>query len=222
MRPLPLLIASLVPPTAALVLPQLQSPFQQPLLPPVVEMPGDEPSRQPAVTLADILGTQRSLTTFSAMVRNSSPIESLLSDTKTNTTILAPLNSAIDKMPHKPWESPADYDGFGTDAYEGDDGKERADKNLQRFVEAHLVTVSPWAEGKEKGTAKTVEGEGKAKEVWWETKDGKQVIMPDGVEVERVASQVANGELVSPSLELHHPICSPPIIRLCRSVVANS
>lgn len=100
-------------------------------------------------------------------------------------------------MSHKPWESPADYHGFGANAYDGDDGKERADKNLQRFLEAHLVTVSPWVEGKEKGTAKTVQGEGKARELWWETKDGKRFIMPDNVEVDRVASQVANGELVS-------------------------
>lgn len=205
MRPLPLLLTALLLPattTHALALPHfLQKPLQA-----IMPSPDDAPpARQPAVSLADILGTQRALTTFSGMVRNSSPVESRLSDRRTNTTVLAPLNSAIDRLPHKPWESPADYHGFGASAYEGDEGKERADRNLQRFVEAHLVTVSPWAEGKEKGAARTVEGAGKAKELWWEEKDGKRVIMPDGVEVERVASQVANGELVSacPGLRQH-------------------
>jgi hypothetical protein len=157
----------------------------------------DNPSKQPSVPLADILGTYRSLTTFSSLARSSSPIESLLADLNTNTTILAPLNSAIDSLPHKPWEDPADYDGLGTNAYEGDDGRDRAQKNLQRFVEAHLVTTSPWVEGEEGGKTKTVEGEGKARELWWVKKDGKKIIMPDGVEVDQVASQVANGEVVS-------------------------
>lgn len=86
---------------------------------------------------------------------------------------------------------------MGANAYEGDDGRERAQKNLRRFVEAHLVTTSPWVEGKEDGKARTVEGEGKARELWWVQKDGKKIIMPDGVEVDQVASQVANGEVVS-------------------------
>lgn len=199
MRPIPL-IATLLPFTHALVLPQYQRPLH--IDPTTWELvqdemsPSDEPSRQPGVTLVDILGTQRSLTTFASMARNSQAIDARLSDAKTNTTVLAPLNSAIDRLPHKPWESPADYDGpLGADAYEGDEGKDRADRNLRRFVEAHLVTVSPWAEGKDKGTAKTVEGVGKAKDLWWETRDGKRFIMPDDVEVEKVASQVGNGEL---------------------------
>lgn len=61
---------------------------------------------------------------------------------------------------------------------------------MRRFVEAHLVPASPW-EKEEK--IKTLGG----KEVWWVVKDGSKVIMPDEVEVERVASQVGNGELVS-------------------------
>lgn len=53
---------------------------------------------------------------------------------------------------------------------------------------------SPWD-----GKLKTVSGgEGeKGREVWWEEKDGKRIVMPDGVEVESVASRVANGEVVS-------------------------
>ncbi|KFH44470.1 FAS1 domain-containing protein -like protein [Hapsidospora chrysogenum ATCC 11550] len=146
----------------------------------------DAPNHQPAVRLADILGTQRSLTTFSSLTRLHASTSTLLGDANTNTTVLAPLNSAIDDLPRKPWEDPRDYAQVGADAYEGDDGRDRAQRNLRRFVEAHLVTQSPW-----EGKARTVAG----REVWWEWRGDKRVIMPDEVEVEKVASQVSNGEL---------------------------
>ena len=87
---------------------------------------------------------------------------------------------------------------MGASAYEGDEGRDRAQRNLRHFVEAHLVTQSPW-----EGRAMTVSGgEGnKGREVWWEWRGDRRVVMPDGVEVEKVASQVANGEVVS-----HSPI----------------
>lgn len=34
-------------------------------------------------------------------------------------------------------------------------------------------------------------------DVWWEEKDGKKVVMLDGVEVDCVVNQVVNGEVVS-------------------------
>ncbi|CAH0014973.1 unnamed protein product [Clonostachys rhizophaga] len=193
MRPLLLLssLLSLTTPSSA------ASPPQHPLLP--VIMPptaSDQPQKQPAVPLVDILGTQRSITTFFSLIRLHEPTESLLGDLHTNTTVLAPLNSAIEALPRKPWEDPADYHAAGADAYEGEDGRERAQRNLRRFVEAHLVTASPWQQGEE-NKAGTLKGEsGKTRELWWELRDdGKRVIMPDGVEVDRVASQVANGEV---------------------------
>ncbi|CAM1504631.1 Fc.00g022220.m01.CDS01 [Cosmosporella sp. VM-42] len=148
----------------------------------------DNPSTQRAVPLSDILGTQRALTTFSSLTRQDADTDSLLSDFAVNTTILAPLNSAIEALPRKPWEDPRDYGALGAKAYDGDDGQDRARENLRRFVEAHLVKASPWGEG-DKG--ETVGG----RKLWWEAKDGKRVIMPDGIEVEKVASRVANGEL---------------------------
>ncbi|EKJ74710.1 hypothetical protein NXS19_013949 [Fusarium pseudograminearum] len=148
----------------------------------------DSPSVQPSVALSDILGSNRGLTSFSSFARMQPSTDTRLSDLSTNTTVLAPLNSAVDALPRKPWEQPADYDAFGADAYEGDGGQDRAKENMRRFVEAHLVPASPW-EKEEK--IKTLGG----KEVWWVVKDGNKVIMPDEVEVERVASQVGNGEL---------------------------
>ncbi|RSL52434.1 hypothetical protein CEP54_010925 [Fusarium duplospermum] len=146
------------------------------------------PLNQPSVALADILGTQRSLTSFSSFARMDASIDERLSDLGTNTTVLAPLNSAVDALPRKPWEQPGEYAALGADAYEGEKGQDRARTNLKRFVEAHLVPESPWGENDK---VKTVGG----KEVWWVEKDGKKVVMPDEIEVDSVVGQVGNGEL---------------------------
>ncbi|KAF4454948.1 hypothetical protein F53441_2605 [Fusarium austroafricanum] len=172
----------------------LREPDQAPLKPPVPLhghlpiMVSDSPSVQPSVALADILGSNRGLTSFSSFARMQPSTDTRLSDLSTNTTVLAPLNSAVDALPRKPWEQPADYNTFGADAYEGEGGQDRAKENMRRFVEAHLVPVSPWEKGEK---CKTLGG----KEVWWEEKEGRKVVMPDEVEVERVAGQVGNGEL---------------------------
>ncbi|KAL6859887.1 hypothetical protein ACO1O0_003911 [Amphichorda felina] len=201
MKTLPSLLFLFISTLTAASLPPQQHPFpgSLPAMPPPPPPDNDDdPSHQPAVRLADVLGTQRSLTTFSSLARLHASTSSLLADLSTNTTVLAPLNSAIDALPRKPWEDPRDYGALGAGAYEGEGGRDRAQRNLRRFVEAHLVTQSPW-----EGRARTVsggerEGEGGDKggrEVWWEWRGDKRVVMPDGVEVEKVASQVANGEL---------------------------
>lgn len=85
-----------------------------------------------------------------------------------NTTILAPLNSAIMALPRKPWED-RDEEGGGVRA--GGDENEKAKGNLKRFVEAHVVPVSPWSEGEE-GKMEALQG-GK---IWWEEKDGVRFV----------------------------------------------
>lgn len=191
MKPTSLILTTLLPLSTSqllvALLPQHQL-GQLPIMPPASTSDNNPPS-QPAVPLADILGTQRALTTFSSLARQSSDLETLLSSFSINTTVLAPLNSAIEALPRKLWEDPRE--GGAAAAYQGEQGQERAKANLKRFVEAHLVGVSPWEEG-QKG--ETVGG----RKLWWETReDGRRVIMPDGVEVDKVASRVANGELVS-------------------------
>jgi hypothetical protein len=151
---------------------------------------GVDTGSRPSVAIADVLGSQRSITTFSSFSRIQPSTDRLLADLNANTTVLAPLNSAIEALPRKPWEDPREYDRLGPKAYSGDDGQERARQNLMKFVEAHLVAGSPWTEDDK---AETVLG----KKVWWVEKDGKKVVMPDEIEVERVASQVSNGEVVS-------------------------
>ena len=172
----------------------LAAPIQVPIVGrPLPAMPaaGPDPGAgSSSVPLADILGGQRSLTSFSSFSRLQASTADLLADLGTNTTVLAPLNSAVEGLPRKPWEQAQEYAAYGAQAYDGSGGQDRANQNLRRFVEGHLVTRSPWPQGER---AKTVGG----RELWWEDKGGKRVIMPDGVEVEKVASRVSNGEVVS-------------------------
>lgn len=124
------------------------------------------------VILSDVLGRDRSINIFAGFTRDISLVDERLGDEQSNTTVLAPLNSAIMALPRKPWEDPKDYETLGSNAYEGKDGEARAHKNLRRFVEEHVVPVSPWAEGEK---AKTLAGG----EVWWEQKDGVKVVSCD-------------------------------------------
>ena len=85
--------------------------------------------------------------------------------------MLAPLNSEMLKLPRKPWEDPADArePGRGQQAYVGQDGEDRARANLGRFVQAHVVPVSPWGEGVR---VKALAGN----EVWFEVRGGKRLV----------------------------------------------
>ncbi|KAI5467627.1 hypothetical protein BGZ63DRAFT_371707 [Mariannaea sp. PMI_226] len=161
---------------------------QQPIMADSSDKAGKNDASPNSVSIADVLGSQRSISTFSSFSRIQPSTDQLLADLHANTTVLAPLNTAVEDLPRKPWEDPTDYDRLGPKAYSGDDGQERARQNLLRFVEAHLVAGSPWPKDEK---AETVLG----RKIWWTEKDGKRVVMPDEVEVERVASQVSNGEV---------------------------
>jgi hypothetical protein len=107
---------------------------------------------------------------LSSFVRDIESASRRLEDPSHNTTVLAPLNSAVEKLPRKPWEDPRDYDTLGASAYEGGEGHGRAQRNLQRFVEAHLVPVSPWQEGEK------IRPIGGDREIWWEEKGGTRLV----------------------------------------------
>jgi hypothetical protein len=168
----PLLTASL----AVAALPQKQSPITDQNLGPAMPPPpsSDSPSTPaPAdgdtIILSDVLGNDRSINIFAGFTRDFANISQRFEDSSLNTTILAPINSAIMALPRKPWEDPEDYDQLGADAYEGEQGEERAQRNLRRFVENHVVPASPWKEGEK---TKTLAGG----EVWWEVKNGVTVV----------------------------------------------
>ena len=140
------------------------------------------------VILSDVIGSQRSINIFASFTRDISSVSSRLDTAGLNTTVLAPTNSALSALPRKPWEDPEDYAKLGAEAYSGKDGEDRAHRNLRRFTEAHVVFASPWKEGEK---AERMGGG----ELWGESKDGKTLIQPGNVEVERVASKVANAEV---------------------------
>lgn len=115
------------------------------------------------------------------------------------------------------WEDPEDYSVMGEKAYEGASGEDRAQKNLRRFAEAHMIPISPWKEGEK------VESMGGGT-IWWECKDGNKLvcawpyrlvteslnrfqlqIQPGDIEVSSIASRVSNGEvwIVKKCLNMH-------------------
>ncbi|KAI7303533.1 FAS1 domain-containing, partial [Hortaea werneckii] len=137
----------------------------------------------------DVIGTQKAINIFAGFTRDISSVSTRLDTTGLNTTVLAPVNSALSSLPRKPWEDPADYQRLGAAAYEGEAGSDRASQNLKRFTEAHVVPASPWKQGEK---VRNLGG----KEMWWEVnREGKAVVQPGEVEVERVVSRVANGEV---------------------------
>lgn len=183
-------------------------------MPPFDQIPSNNPLKDPpargsdTVILSDVMGRDRSINIFAGLVRDVETVSRRLDNHDQNSTVLAPLNSAMEKLPRKPWETPEEYNELGADAYEGDDGWQRAQKNIKTFVEAHVVPQSPWPEGEK---AKAL---GTNDEVWWEEKDGKKVvghlsahsptntlltsyqIQPGDIEVASVASSVENGQVV--------------------------
>ncbi|KAF2096676.1 FAS1 domain-containing protein precursor [Rhizodiscina lignyota] len=146
------------------------------------------PDASSDLTISDVIASERRINIFSGFTRDIGTVSKRLEDGGQNSTIVAPDNSHIMKLPRKPWEDPRDYQELGADAYSGNDGEDRAHRNLRRFVEAHIIPESPWAEGKK---VQTLVGS----TVWWEQKDGKRFIQPGNVEVDNVANTVSNGEV---------------------------
>ena len=141
---------------------------------PVIVMPPTADDTEPSagidgVIISDVISRDRVINIFAGFTRDIDNISKRLSDNTQNTTVLAPLNSEIQKLPRKPWEDPKDYEELGANAYGGSDGEDRAHQNLRRFVETHVVPVSPWKEGDK------VEAVGGGK-LWWENKDGRRTV----------------------------------------------
>lgn len=181
----------------------IQDDVQSPIMPVIPSSDNENTPNPHKPTLYDTLPLTRRINIFSSLLRDHPNLPTLLSQNNNdhndqkqpiNFTILAPLNSALQSLEHKPWEDSNDYATFGERAYDGQGGEERAKGNLKSFVERHVVPKSPWGMGeKAKNLGET--------EVWWEEKekeDGegkKRVIMPQGVEVDEVISKAGNGEI---------------------------
>ena len=140
------------------------------------------------LTISDILPKTRQINIFASLTRDIQSIAGRLQSNlpSDNTTLLAPLNSAMQKLPRKPWEDAPD----DTSDIKAERNEDKAAANLQKFVEEHVVPTSPWKEG-EDGKVKSLGGQ----ELWWEKKDGKKIIQPHGLEVDAVLGKVGNGEI---------------------------
>lgn len=149
----------------------VQSPIKQNIaLPPFRgNTPPTDMSSGSNIIISDVIGRERTINIFAGFTRDIDSVSKRLGSGAENTTVLAPLNSAITKLPRKPWEDPRDYAALGQNAYDGQSGEDRAHRNLRRFVEAHVVPESPWEENKK---VKTLGGS----IVWWENKDGKKLV----------------------------------------------
>ncbi|KAK6541159.1 hypothetical protein TWF694_008530 [Orbilia ellipsospora] len=145
------------------------------------------PSPKDVPIVSDALSVQRDVSIFSDIVRGSSGIVQRLEDLSLNTTVLAPLNSAMKALPRKPWEDPDPENNF-QGAFAGLDGEKRAAANLERFVKAHMIPVSPF---KENEKVQTLEGY----TIWWSTVNGVVKIFPGGIEVKEVKNSVPNGQI---------------------------
>jgi hypothetical protein len=139
-----------------------QTPLRNYIMP-----PADEVST--GVIISDVIGKTQNIAIFSGLIRDIDDVAGRLDNAAQNATVLAPDNSVMRDLQRKPWEDPKEYNALGANAYEGSAGQDRARKNLERFVQRHVVPESPWEEGKK---VKTLAGN----EVWWETKDGQKKV----------------------------------------------
>lgn len=140
---------------------------QSPLRNYIMGSSGDQVST--GVIISDVIGKTQDIAIFSGLTRDVDAVAGRLDNAGQNTTVLAPDNSIMRTLKRKPWEDPEDYNSFGANAYAGSSGEDRARQNLERFVQRHIVTESPWEEGKK---VTTLAGN----EIWWETKDGQKKV----------------------------------------------
>ncbi|RMZ78024.1 hypothetical protein DV737_g4067, partial [Chaetothyriales sp. CBS 132003] len=160
-----------------------------PVQPPSSEQPQDQDSPgDGGLTIADILPKSRNINIFASLTRDVSSISDRLESnhSRDNTTLLAPLNSVMQSLPRKPWESKPD----DTDSVRAPTNEEKAAHNIQSFVEEHIVPISPWKEGKD-GKTKTIGGQ----ELWWEQRGDKRYVMPGDLLVDAVVGRAGNGEI---------------------------
>lgn len=122
------------------------------------------------VRISDVLPKLRTINTYASLTRDFESSRGQLNDPSKKMTVLAPRNKAVHDMPHKPWEDPEEYKALGeAQAYQGKEGQDRAKKNLEKFVEGHILPVCPWKEGEE---VTTLSG----KKLSWQSQGDRKVV----------------------------------------------
>jgi len=114
-----------------------------------------------------------------------------LSNESLNSTLLAPRNSALQTLPRKPWEDKSNDEQVtkhdSKDLLWNKEAEDKARKNVEDFVAAHVVTKYPIQEG---DNLPTLNGS----TVSYKVKGGEKYILPGNIKVlsEREA---ANGAI---------------------------
>jgi hypothetical protein len=93
----------------------------------------------PDVLISDLLTRCSTGHIFHGLLRDVDSVYSRLGDESKFTVILAPQDRTMVQLPRKPWETLDDFATFGLRPYEGEEGQARAARNLERFVEDHVV-----------------------------------------------------------------------------------
>ena len=93
----------------------------------------------PDVLVSDLLTRCSTGHIFHGLLRDVDSVYSRLGDESKFTVILAPQDRTMIQLQRKPWEMLDDFATFGLTPYEGEEGQARAARNLERFVEDHVV-----------------------------------------------------------------------------------
>ena len=132
---------------------------------------GDQPNSDisSGIIISDVMGKTQNIAIFSGLTRDIDSVSDRLDDPSKNATVLAPDNGAMRSLSRKPWEDPKEYETLGENAYHGQAGEDRAQRNMRRFVEAHIVPESPWREHQK---IETLAGN----IIWFESKGGQKLV----------------------------------------------
>ena len=132
---------------------------------------GNQPNSEVSsgIIISDVMGKTQSIAIFSGLTRDIDSVSDRLDDPLKNATVLAPDNGAMRSLSRKPWEDPKEYETLGENAYHGQAGEDRAQRNMRRFVEAHIVPESPWREHQK---IETLAGN----IIWFESKGDQKLV----------------------------------------------
>lgn len=103
-----------------------------------------------------------------------------LADDSVNSTLLVPRNSALQTLPRKPWEDKSDDEKVtkhdSKDFLWSKEAEDKARKNVEDFVAAHIVTKYPIQDGKDLPTLS-------GSTVSYTIKRGETYILPGNIKV---------------------------------------
>ena len=71
-------------------------------IPNILVPPSKDNGGSDGLSISDVIGKERIISIFAGFTRDVESVSKRLNDNERNTTVLAPLNSAMQKLPRKP------------------------------------------------------------------------------------------------------------------------